>query len=75
MTICHQKGTANIGLVSLPAKLNSVAVNIVPKTTPATILHEAIFVYNKMASPINIATTDVSPIDPGIKPKKASLHV
>ena len=46
-------------------------VAVVPNKTPAIILHEATLVKRSIANPINIARVEVSPIDPGIKPRNA----
>ena len=40
-----------------------------------TILHEATFVAKRIIKPIPIAIIDVSPIEPGIYPKNASIQV
>ena len=44
---------------------------MVPNKTPAIILHDATLVKRSIANPINIARVEVSPIDPGIKPRNA----
>ena len=44
---------------------------MVPIKTPAIILHDATLVKRRIAKPINMASVEVSPIDPGIKPRKA----
>jgi hypothetical protein len=56
-------------------KLNSSEVKKVPNKTPAIILQEATRVYSKIARPRRINKVEVSPIDPGIDPKKASLQL
>ena len=53
-------------------KLNNSDVTKVPSNTPAITLHEATLVKSKIISPINMKSVDVSPIDHGIDPKKAS---
>ena len=64
-----------MGLVSDPIRLNNSEVRKVPNKTPAMILQEATLVYNRIASPRRINKVDVSPIDPGIDPRKASLQL
>ena len=44
---------------------------MVPSKTPAIILHDATLVKRSIANPTNIARVEVSPIDPGIKPRNA----
>ena len=46
----------------------------VPARTPRMILHEATLVYKSISNPMPIKRVEVSPIDPGILPIKASSH-
>ena len=46
-----------------------------PTNIPATILQEAIFIYNNTNPPKRIANVDVSPIEPGIVPINDSIQV
>ena len=39
-TMCHQKGTANHGLVAEPMALKAIAMAAVPATQPAIVRHE-----------------------------------
>ena len=64
-----------MGLVSDPIRLNNSEVKKVPNKTTAIILQEATRVYKRIARPRRINKVDVSPIDPGIDPKKASPQV
>lgn len=51
--------------------LKSIEVSIVPNKTPEITLHDATLVKSSTAKPTKIASVEVSPIDPGIKPKNA----
>ena len=42
-----------------------------PNKTPKITLHDATLVKSSTAKPTKIASVEVSPIDPGIKPKNA----
>ena len=60
--------------MSEPIKLNNSDVKNVPNRTPAIIRHEAILVYRSIINPKRINKVEVSPIEPGMEPKNASLH-
>ena len=47
----------------------------VPIKTPATILQDATRVYKSKRRPSKINKVEVSPMEPGIDPKKASNQV
>ena len=51
--------------------LKSIEVSIVPNKTPEITLHDATLVKRSIAKPAKIASVEVSPIDPGMKPKNA----
>src|SRR5512145_2441339 len=73
-TMCHQNGTAYHGLVCEPIALNTSAMAMVPSAQPTMIRHEPTLVTAMMTAPIRQANADVSPIEPGSKPKKARNH-
>ncbi len=73
-TRCQYQGMANIGLVAEPMALNSRLVAIIPIITPATMRQAAIRVTSSTAPPMRIARVLVSPIEPCMKPRKASLQ-
>ena len=52
--------------------MRSPAIAIVPRTTPTIVRQEPIWVKMRIAAPMRQAMVDVSPIEPGIRPKKAS---
>ena len=72
--MCHRKVKLNIGFVSEPTPLNNKEAAKVPISTPNTILQEATRVHRSKSKPTMINKVEVSPIDPGIFPIKASIH-
>ena len=72
ITKCQYQGTLNIGLVSDPTILRILVIKIIPINVPNIIRYEATLVINKIIAETAISNTEVSPTDPGIKPKKAS---
>ena len=74
ITACQYQGILNIGLDSEPIIFKIDDIIIIPTKVPKTILYEATFVTNKIINPIAIAMIDVSPTEPGIFPRKASIH-
>ena len=74
-TKCQCQGIENIWLESEPIKLNKVAEPIIPIMTPAIMRQEAIRVNTITAPPINNASVETSPIEPGILPMNASIQV
>ena len=46
----------------------------VPNKTPSIILQEATRVYKRMNNPKRMNKVEVSPIEPGMDPKKASVQ-
>src|SRR5690606_19742836 len=74
-TRCQYHGMENIGFVSEPMKLKSVAVSTIPSMTPATMRQDATRPKRMMAPPIKIIRVDTSPMEPGILPINASNQV
>ena len=74
-TKCQCQGIENIGLVSEPMILNKVAVAAIPIITPAIMRQEAMRVNKISAPPINNASVETSPIEPGRLPINASIQV
>ena len=64
-----------MGLVSEPTIFKIPDINIIPSIVATTILQDATFVAKRIISPILIAIIDVSPMEPGIYPKNASIQV
>ena len=75
MTKCQYQGIANIGLVSEPTIFNIPDINIIPSMVATTILQEATFEARRIINPMPIAIIDVSPMEPGIYPRNASIQV
>ncbi|MCY1399439.1 hypothetical protein D9M71_144940 [compost metagenome] len=74
-TKCQYQGMANIGLVSEPMALNSQLVAIMPSITPATMRQDAMRVTSSTPPPIRMARVLVSPMEPWMVPRKASIQL
>ena len=74
-TMCQWKGTANMGLVSEPIQLKRDAITRVPKVTPAIVRHEPTPVPMMSSAPIKHASAEVSPIEPGIRPRNDRIQL
>ena len=75
ITACQYHGTSNIGFVSEPTIFSRLDIVIIPMNVQRIILQDATLVANKIIKPMHIAIIDVSPIEPGIFPKNASIQV
>jgi hypothetical protein len=63
-----------MGLASEAKILRSEDIPTIPRVMESIILQEPIPVAIRMAAPIKQASVEVSPIDPGINPRKESHH-
>src|SRR5210317_1266090 len=71
-TRCQCGPSPNIGLVLLPIKLNIKEMATTLTSPDDIIRHDPIPDRIRTAAPNRQARVEVSPIDPGIRPKKAS---
>ena len=69
---CHAGCTSKNGLVGEPIVFSSSAIAPVPTATLTMMRQEPTPVMTSTRAPARQAITDVSPIDPGIRPMKAS---
>jgi len=73
-TTCQANGMAKAGLVSDPMTLSRVAMPAVPTTTPSMVLQDPIRETIRITAPTRQSSADVSPIEPAMNPRKASIQ-
>ncbi len=71
-TRCQYQGMENMGLDWLPMRLSRVAKEIIPMRQPNIKRKLAIFVTSRKRAEKRMARVEVSPMDPGTSPMKAS---
>src|SRR5690554_672871 len=61
---CQYQGMANMALLSLPTALNTADMATMPRNTPSMMRQLAMRVSSRMAAPMAMATSEVSPMEP-----------
>ena len=74
LTKCQCTGTSNMGFVSEPTMFSKRPKLTIPSSPPSMVRHEPTCVNMRMAAPKRQNKVEVSPIEPGIRPKKAFVQ-
>ena len=69
-TMCSYQG---IGVLPVTAKIKAMAMP--PTKTLSMVFQLAMPVHNRMTAPMAMAITEVSPTEPGMKPKTMSVRL
>ena len=74
-TMCHSKGTFISGFVAEFMALSNCTISNEPTAPDTMMRHEPIPVATKTSAPMRQASVDVSPIEPGTKPRNACIQL